>query len=93
MGIVWWTIDGDSALMPSQLGRLYIRLLPLPPPENTSNIVGMASIRNAHVPAFLLVLNGTTETPWDVLSERVGFHAHRHPSFGTDTPQAGQFEL
>ena len=55
-----------------QLGRLYIRTIPLPPPEVTAGTnTGLPSVRNVHIPNFLLVLNGAVDTPWHVFADLV----------------------
>ncbi|ORX39376.1 hypothetical protein BD324DRAFT_327969 [Kockovaella imperatae] len=65
-----WTTD-ESPRIECELGRLYIRSIPLAPEETLPANSGVPSIRSPYIGNFLLVLNGSSETPWTVLADKV----------------------
>lgn len=56
-----------------QLGRLFVRSIPLPPsPEATTSHASMPPVRMPQVHRFVLLVNGTAHTSWSELESKVG---------------------
>ncbi|TXT04341.1 hypothetical protein VHUM_04108 [Vanrija humicola] len=64
-----WEED-ESPRVECELGRLFLRPIPLPDAERAPE-TGMPVIRPPHVSSFVLVLNGTSSTPWTALAQKV----------------------
>lgn len=49
--------------------------IPLPEPENipASTAAALPTVKPPYIPSFLLVLNGSAETPWNELATKVSF--------------------
>jgi hypothetical protein len=54
-----------------QLGRLLLCPIPLPPTETPAPNAAIPVIRSPTVQTFVLVLNGSNQTPWNVMTAKV----------------------
>ncbi|WOO86196.1 uncharacterized protein LOC62_07G009682 [Vanrija pseudolonga] len=63
-----WEED-ESPRVECELGRLFLRPIPLPDAERAPE-TGMPVVRPPHVSSFVLVLNGTSSTPWTALAQK-----------------------
>ncbi|KAL1405120.1 hypothetical protein Q8F55_008743 [Vanrija albida] len=63
-----WEED-ESPRVECELGRLFLRPIPLPDAERVPE-TGMPVVRPPHVSSFVLVLNGTSSTPWTALAQK-----------------------
>ncbi|CAD6567231.1 MAG: hypothetical protein TREMPRED_003418 [Tremellales sp. Tagirdzhanova-0007] len=58
-----WEED-ESAHIECELGRLFLCPIPLLQLETPPSIAAVPSVRPHDIQAFVLVLNGTSKTPW-----------------------------
>jgi hypothetical protein len=56
-----------------QLGRLFLRPIGLEEPEVPPPNAAIPVVRPPHISNFVLVLNGTAQTPWATLAAKVAF--------------------
>lgn len=57
----------------TQLGRLFLRPIALPEQEVVPSNAPVPIYPKANINSFVLVLNGTSDTPWTELASKVGF--------------------
>ncbi|KAK1922174.1 hypothetical protein DB88DRAFT_497442 [Papiliotrema laurentii] len=63
LGLLSQWEEHESPRIECELGRLYVRSIDLPTTEPTSH-ASMPSVRSPHISRFILLVNGSSTTPW-----------------------------
>ena len=62
-----------------QLGRLLFTAIPADKPESTSMAMNLPAVKGIETETFILVLNGSSTTPWSALSDKVRYSIPPRP--------------
>ncbi|KLT39558.1 hypothetical protein CC85DRAFT_288416 [Cutaneotrichosporon oleaginosum] len=62
--------DDESPRVECELGRLFLRPIGLEEPEVPPPNAAIPAVRPPHISNFVLVLNGTAQTPWATLTAK-----------------------